>query len=171
MAISKEVWEHIKADYEFGVVAKEQAFSHLAKTYNVNRTTVSKKAKKEEWIYGSKSQIPIQEALCIKGLSEIKEKKSHLNHTELETSEIKKQMELKRLDFNNTNMDIILAMQNKIVEAFDHIDIANLKPKEITSALKDLNDMANPKEPLVNINNANNQQTNNDITITRINPN
>ncbi len=43
--LSKDEWEKLKADFVTGVYTLEQ----LAKRYGVNRSTISKKANKEEW--------------------------------------------------------------------------------------------------------------------------
>ena len=49
--LSKETWERLKADYVTGAYTLEM----LAKKYGVNKATISKKAKKENW-----KKIPLE---------------------------------------------------------------------------------------------------------------
>ena len=50
MAIDKSIWAKIKADYEAGNIEEDKAFTQLSVIYKVDRTTITKKAKKEDWI-------------------------------------------------------------------------------------------------------------------------
>ena len=148
MAISKDIWDKVKADFEAGTVEEEKAFSHLAKEYNINRTTISKKAKKEAWKYGVNSHISHLEASAISQLAEANANKSHLNHTQLQAVDKKTLMSIDREIINNDTIRMAKALQNKMMDALDFMDIEGLKPKEITGAMKDINDIINPKEPI-----------------------
>lgn len=160
VAISKDIWAKVKADYEAGTVEEEKAFSHLSKEYLIDRTTISKKAKKEEWKYGKNSHISHLESSAISQLAEANEEKSHLNHTEITSVEKKTQQLLDREIINNETIRIAKALQNKMLTALEFMDIEGLKPKEITGAMKDINDIVNPKENKIEVNNTNAQQSN-----------
>ena len=62
--------------------------------------------------------------------------------------------------------DLAKILQAQLFEAVPLMKIDDLKPKDITSALKDINDIVNPKVETV-INNANLQQneTNNKLVV------
>lgn len=164
MAIDKAIWEQVKADFEAGIVEESKAFTHLSETYKIDRSTISKKAKKENWIYGKNSQIITLETSVIKNIQEINEKKSHLNHTELMAVEkgVKRELEKEEIDSNTFHIAKIL--QTQLMEAIPLMKIDDLKPKDITGALKDIHDINNPKDATsFNIQNTNVQQTNIDI--------
>jgi hypothetical protein len=159
VAIAKEVWDAIKADYEAGIFKEETVFSDLAKKYKVDRGGISKKAKAKDWEYGKFSHLSQLEASSVRGLSEVCEKKSHLNHTEVVAIENKTKQLLERDHINANTMILANAIQDRLLQSIETMVISDLRPKEITGAMKDINDMANPKESNV-INNANAQQNN-----------
>ena len=161
MAIAKEIWEHIKAEYEVGIFEEKKIYSELARKYNVNRTTISKRAKKNKWIYGKNSHLAHQEKANITEFLEVEEKKSHLNHTEITAVKEKTEQLLQKEGINSNTIQMIKVMQKKIVSSMEYMQLEGLKPKEITSAMKDIHDMNNPKESQTNINidNQNTQQS------------
>lgn len=164
MAIDKAIWEKIKADYEAGNIEEDKAFTQLSNNYLVDRTTITKKAKKENWIYGKNSQIITLETSVIKNIQEINEKKSHLNHTELMAVERGVKRELEKEEINSNTFHIAKILQTQLMEAIPLMKIDDLKPKDITGALKDIHDMNNPKDVAsINIQNTNAVQTNTNI--------
>ena len=158
MAIDKTIWSKIRADYEAGNIDEDKAFTQLSKAYSVNRTTITKKAKKEDWQYGKNSHIVTLEASAIKGIQKVSEEKAHLNHTEITAIEngVKKQLE--KEEINNTTMHLAKMMQAQLLEAIPNMKIDDLKPKDITGALKDIHDIANPQTSKTEINNTNSTQ-------------
>lgn len=157
MAINKSIWDSIRADYEAGNIEEDKAFTQLASMYKVDRTTITKKAKKEDWIYGKNHTIITLESSVIKNIQEINEKKSHLNHTDLMAVERGVKRELEKDNINSNTFHLAKILQAQLFEAVPLMKIDDLKPKDITSALKDINDIVNPKVDTV-INNANLQQ-------------
>lgn len=57
MAIDKSIWEQVKADFEAGIVEEDKAFTHLSETYKIDRSTISKKAKRDGWVFGKNEKI------------------------------------------------------------------------------------------------------------------
>lgn len=166
MAIDKSIWEQVKADFEAGLVEEDKAFTHLSETYKIDRSTISKKAKRDGWVFGKNSHIITLETSVIKDIQEVNEKKSHLNHTELMAVEkgVKRELEKEEIDSNTFHIAKIL--QTQLMEAIPLMKIDDLKPKDITGALKDIHDINNPKDAAsININNENNQATQNNITV------
>lgn len=162
MAIDKSIWDSIRADYEAGNIEEDKAFTQLASMYKVDRSTITKKAKKEDWIYGKNHTIITLESSVIKDIQEINEKKSHLNHTDLMAVERGVKRELEKDNINSNTFHLAKILQAQLFEAVPLMKIDDLKPKDITSALKDINDIVNPKVETV-INNAN--LTNNEIIV------
>ena len=159
MAIAKEIWEQIEADYEVGIFKEETIFSDLAKKYKVDRGGISKKAKAKGWEYGKNSHLSHQESTNIKGFLEINEEKSHLNHTEITAVDSKTKQLLEKEGINSNTIHMAKIMQSRLLDSMENMLLEGLKPKEITSAMKDLHDMNNPKEA-ANINVTAANQTN-----------
>ena len=161
MAIDKTIWEKIKADFEAGNIEEEKAFTQLSNIYKVDRSTITKKAKKENWIYGKNHTIITLESSTIRNIQEINEKKSHLNHTELMAIERGVKKELQRDGINDNTYHLAQIIQTQLFEAIPLMKIDDLKPKDITSALKDINDIINPKDGAnITVNNTNAVQNN-----------
>lgn len=161
MAIDKSIWEQVKADFEAGIVEEDKAFTHLSETYKIDRSTISKKAKKDGWVFGKNSHIITLEATTISNLQKIQSEKSQLNHTEITTIDRAVRRELQKEIINDKTFHLAEIIQAQLIEAIPCMKIDDLKPKDITSALKDINDIVNPKvDTSINIQNSNNQQTN-----------
>lgn len=161
MAIDKSIWDKIKADYEAGNIEEDKAFTQLAAMYKVDRTTITKKAKKEDWIYGKNHTIITLETSVIKDMQEISEKKSQLNHTDLMAIERGVKKELEKDNINSNTFHLAKILQAQLFDAVPLMKIDDLKPKDITSALKDINDIVNPKDGTnINVSNTNATQTN-----------
>lgn len=169
MAIDKTIWENIKADFEAGNIEEEKAFTQLSNIYKVDRSTITKKAKKENWQYGKNHTIITLESSTIRNIQEINEKKSQLNHTELMAVERGVKRELQKERINDNTYHLAQVIQAQLFEAIPLMKIDDLKPKDITSALKDINDMINPKaENVINNNNTNATQNNTTLTAEEI---
>lgn len=171
MAIDKAIWEQVKADFEAGIVEEDKAFTHLSETYKIDRSTISKKAKRDGWVFGKNSHIITLEATTISNLQRIQSEKSQLNHTEITTIDRAVRRELQKEIINDKTFHLAEIIQTQLIEAVPYMKIDDLKPKDITSALKDINDIVNPKDAAsININNENNQATQNNIKIEDMNP-
>lgn len=160
MAIDKDIWDKIKADYEAGNIDEDKAFTQLSKNYLVDRTTITKKAKKDNWVYGKNSHIITLETSTIRNIQKLNDEKSHLNHTEITAVEKGIRRELEKDEINNTTLHLVKMIQSQLLEAIPLMKIDDLKPKDITSALKDINDINNPSISKIEVNNSNNQQNN-----------
>lgn len=166
MAIDKAIWEQVKADFEAGIVEEDKAFTHLSETYKIDRSTISKKAKRDGWVFGKNSHIITLEATTISSLQRLQGEKSHLNHTELMAVEKGVKRELEKEEINSNTFHIAKILQTQLMEAIPLMKIDDLKPKDITGALKDIHDINNPKDAAsINIQNTNAVQTNNNIDI------
>lgn len=166
MAIDKSIWAKIKADYEAGNIEEDKAFTQLSVIYKVDRSTITKKAKKEDWIYGKNHGIITLESSTIKDFQELQNKKSHLNHTELKAVEKGVKRELEKDGINTNTFHLAQIIQSQLIDAVPLMKIDDLKPKDITSAMKDIHDMVNPKvDTNIRVDNNNLQQTNNQKTI------
>ena len=74
--------------------------------------------------------------------------------------------ELEKEEINSNTFHIAKILQTQLMEAIPLMKIDDLKPKDITGALKDIHDMNNPKDATsINIQNTNAVQTNNNIDI------
>ena len=161
MAIDKSIWEQVKADFEAGIVEEDKAFTHLSETYKIDRSTISKKAKKYGWVFGKNSHLITLEKTTISNLQRLQSEKSQLNHTEIATIDRAVRRELQKEIINDKTFHLAEIIQAQLIEAIPCMKIDDLKPKDITSALKDINDIVNPKvDTSINIQNSNNQQTN-----------
>ena len=149
-------WDEIKADYEAGMSQAE-----LRKKYNISAGTLGSKIKRAGWVLSHEQKAVLTE------FQEASEKvcESFRNATETQKKEMIEQVNI-ALENN-----AIISNNRKIAKAFQSLMVRGISekryatPTEIkqgTSALKDLEAIANPQSNKIEINNTNAQQT--DVT-------
>ncbi len=153
---SKREWDEIKIDFERGLSQAE-----IRKKYNISPSTLGSKIAREGWRLSHEH---------ISALSDFKEASAKISESFLNANETQKKELLDRtitiLEDNElmiNNRKILKAFQGKIIAGLKNG--AYEKPNEIkagTSALKDIEAIANPQanKQEINIQNTNAQQTN-----------
>ena len=154
--ISKRQWEEIRADFERGLSQAE-----IRKKYNISPSTLGSKIAREGWRLSHEH---------ISALSDFKEASAKISESFLNANETQKKELLDRtitiLEDNElmiNNRKILKAFQGKIIAGLKNG--AYEKPSDIkagTSALKDIEAIANPQanKQEINIQNTNAQQVN-----------
>lgn len=154
--ISKRQWEEIKKDFEYGMSQAD-----LRKKYDLSPSTLGTKIKRDGW------RLSHEQASII---SEFKESSAKISESFHNANEIQRKEILERVqtilednEIIQNNRKLLKAFQGKILNGLK--DGKYEKPSDIkagTSALKDIENIANPKPDTV-INNANLQ--NNSLTL------
>ena len=146
-------WDEIKADYEAGMSQAE-----LRKKYGIPAGTLGNKIKRDNWQLSQTQKVALDEFKKASG--KVCESLSQANETQ------KKEM-AQQINVTLENLEII-ANNRKIAKAFQSLMVRGISekryatPTEIkqgTSALKDLEAIANPQSSKIEINNTNAQQT------------
>lgn len=146
-------WDEIKADFEAGMTQAE-----LRKKYNISAGTLGSKIKRAGWVLSHEQKAVLTE------FQEASAKvcESFRNATETQKKEMIEQVNI-ALENN-----AIISNNRKIAKAFQSLIVRGISdkryatPTEIkqgTSALKDLEAIANPQSSKIEINNTNAQQT------------
>lgn len=176
MSINKETWKKIKAEYEAGFFTEDVIFSKLGQNNNVDRSTISKKAKKEGWIYGKNSHIVNLDISAIREISQSNVEKSHLSREELKAIEDLKQIELIKQGLKPKEIKICDMAYNTILQALKiNQDAMNNSEVEFEDTLKIVQTAKLAKESIQEkqlpnqvINNTNATQNNTTLTAEEI---
>lgn len=152
---SKREWEEIRADFERGMSQAE-----IRKKYNLSPSTLGSKIKRDGWRLSHKQ---------ISALSDFKEASAKISESFTSATEMQKKELIERVETILEDNELI-QNNRKILKAFQAKIIAGLKagaydrPQDIkagTSAIKDIETIANPQASKqdINIQNTNAQQT------------
>lgn len=111
MAISKEIWNKAKAYFEAG-----KSLTYISDTLDINKSNISRRAKKEEWIKGKTQQLKAdiielenKKATISQQNATLTQQVSTLEDFEITTLDemIQEETKLKSLIFNATVLNII----------------------------------------------------------------
>lgn len=150
-------WDEIKADYEAGMSQAE-----LRKKYNISAGTLGSKIKRAGWVLSHE-----QKAV----LTEFQEASAKVCESFRNANETQKKEMIEQVNIALEN-NAIISNNRKIAKAFQSLMVRGISekryatPSEIkqgTSALKDLETIANPQK--TEITNTNAQQNNTQILI------
>lgn len=145
-------WDEIKADFEAGMSQAE-----IRKKYNISAGTLGSKIKRSGWVLSQEQKTAILEFQ--EASAKVCESFRNANETQ------KKEM-IEQVNVTLEN-NAIISNNRKIAKAFQSLMVRGISekryatPSEIkqgTSALKDLEMIANPQSNKIEINNTNAQQ-------------
>lgn len=152
-------WDEIKADYEAGMSQAE-----LRKKYNISAGTLGSRIKRDNWRLSQEQRA---------ALSEFQEASAKVCESFRNANETQKKEMVEQINIALEN-NAIISNNRKIAKAFQSLMVRGISekryatPSEIkqgTSALKDLETIANPQNGKVDITNTNAQQNNTQILI------
>jgi len=150
------VWNEIKADFEAGMSQAE-----LRKKYNISAGTLGSKIKRAGWVLSHEQKA---------ALTEFQEASAKVCESFRNANETQKKEMIEQVNIALEN-NAIISNNRKIAKAFQSLMVRGISekryttPTEIkqgTSALKDLEMIANPQSNKIEINNTNAQQ--NEVT-------
>ena len=146
------VWDEIKADFEAGMTQAE-----LRKKYNISAGTLGSKIKRAGWVLSHEQKA---------ALTEFQEASAKVCESFRNANETQKKEMIEQVNIALEN-NAIISNNRKIAKAFQSLMVRGISekryatPTEIkqgTSALKDLEMIANPQSSKIEITNTNAQQ-------------
>nr|DAI27564.1 MAG TPA: SatD family (SatD) [Caudoviricetes sp.] len=146
------VWDEIKADFEAGMSQAE-----LRKKYNISAGTLGSKIKRAGWVLSHEQKA---------ALTEFQEASAKVCESFRNANETQKKEMIEQVNITLEN-NAIISNNRKIAKAFQSLIVRGISdkryatPTEIkqgTSALKDLEAIANPQSSKIEITNTNAQQ-------------
>lgn len=183
MAISKDIWNKAKAYFEAG-----KSLTYISDTLNINKSNISRKAKKEQWVKGKTQQLKAdiidlehKKATISQQNATLTQQVATLDDFEITTLDemIQEETKLKSLIFNATVLNVIrtnehLTKNTKLEKINVGDGIQNFEPVALGSSdfknIQETLDKAsitlnvNPRHAAsATINNTNAQQNNNNI--------
>lgn len=139
-------WDSIKSDYEIG---KSNAFIH--KKYDIPYNTLSMKIKRDNWEVVNKEKSTVEgfKRSC-EQISEVVVNNAN-NPSKIKAIAEDIDLSLEEMELMTNNRKIAKFIQSVIVKNKHEINLKNIKT--VSSTLKDIESIANPKPEPISINN------------------
>ena len=161
--LTKAQWQEIKIAYE----VDKLTFSELAEQFGVNKSNVSRKAKKEEWNQQETQQLIDASVRNRKETALLRKKTQLLNATEQRAINLKVEHQLEMEEIYNSFEKQLMGKAAKFMNTIDEADqYAGGKIVQMSNVYKNMKGKGD-----INIqnNNSNNSQVNNDNRVAQIN--